>query len=346
MSQTHVAVSAINATDNPGPGVGVARCLCEDPELDVAVVGLAYDALEPGLYMDWIIGRAFTMPYPGGSADEYLNRLSYVQEQTGLDFVIPCLDVELPLFVRLEDRLKGMGIRSLLPTMSQLRMRSKDRLQELSGQMDLQLPETIAVTSEAELYAAVNRIGFPLYVKGIFYEAYRVQTAVEASAQFRKIAAVWGLPVIVQAAVQGDELNVVGVGDGEGGCLGMVGVKKTALSSLGKMWGGVTVRHPAMISAAERLLQVCQWRGPFELECIVNGDDVFLIEINPRFPAWVYFAAAVGVNLPARLIRHIRGEDVDTTSDYEVGQQFLRYSWEMVTTMERFQHVLTQGETN
>ena len=55
MATKFVGVSGINAVDNPGPGIGVARSLKEDPGLDVRIIGLAYDAMEPGIYMDWIV---------------------------------------------------------------------------------------------------------------------------------------------------------------------------------------------------------------------------------------------------------------------------------------------------
>ena len=51
MKRIVVGVSGINAVDNPGPGIGVARSLKEDGELDIEVVGLAYDAMESGIYM-------------------------------------------------------------------------------------------------------------------------------------------------------------------------------------------------------------------------------------------------------------------------------------------------------
>ena len=47
-----VAVTGMNARpDNPGPGVAVARCLKESRHLDARVLGLAYDAFDPGLYL-------------------------------------------------------------------------------------------------------------------------------------------------------------------------------------------------------------------------------------------------------------------------------------------------------
>jgi len=67
MNKLYVGVSGLNAADNPGPGIGVARSLKEDPESDVVIVGLAYDAMEPGNYMDWVVDKAYTLPYPSGN---------------------------------------------------------------------------------------------------------------------------------------------------------------------------------------------------------------------------------------------------------------------------------------
>lgn len=346
MSRIVIGVSGLNAVDNPGPGIGVARSLRADPDLDVSIIGLAYNALEPGIYMDWIVERSFTLPYPSGSAAEYLGRLMYIKETVGLDCVIPCLDAELPLYIRYAGALADMGIRTFLPTMPQFRLRGKDRLRELAERSDLKIPKTVVVSNEAELCGAVAEIGLPVYVKGIFYEAKKAYTLSDALVHFRQLAADWGVPILVQEIVTGDELNVIGVGDGAGGLLGMVGAKKTFVTALGKMWGGVTVRHPAMLGAAERFVRVHNWPGPFELECIVQGDDVYLIEINPRFPAWVYFATAVGVNLPARLIRRLFDLPAENHSDYDSGKLFLRFSYEMVASFDRFQKTLTTGESS
>ena len=84
MKALHIGLSGINAIDNPGPGIAVARSLKEDRELGARIFGLAYDALEPGIYMDWIVDRAFIMPYPSGDGAAYLERLGYLQREHGL----------------------------------------------------------------------------------------------------------------------------------------------------------------------------------------------------------------------------------------------------------------------
>jgi len=345
VSFTYVGVTGINAADNPGPGVGIARSLKENTDLEVKIVGLAYDAMEPGIYIDWLMDKSFVIPYPSKGGDGYLERLYDIQDRYCLDWIIPNLDAELPLYIKYADRLASHGIRTFLPDMDQFRLRGKDRLGEVAKQLDIQMPETKVVASEESLAEAVEKIGLPVMMKGVYYQAYMARNMLEAAGYYRKLVAEWGYPVIVQQMVTGDELNVVGVGDGEGNSLGLVGVRKTSVTSLGKVWSAVTVKNVAMLEAAERFVSQLSWRGPFELECIVSNGDVYLIEINPRFPAWVYFATGVGVNLPARMLRTGLGQTVDRAAEYEAGKLFMRYTNELVTDMNLFQTVMTRGET-
>ena len=341
-----IGVSGINAVDNPGPGIGVARSLREAEDLDVRIIGLAYDAMEPGIYMDWVVDEPFLIPYPTAGNDAYRERLLYIQEKTGMDFVIPTLDTELPFYMKYHQELADLGIGTFVPTPKQYRLRGKDRLGELAKVLNLDLPETEVVASAEDLERAVDRIGTPVMVKGAFYKAYEAHTSKEALSHYKKIVAEWGYPVLVQEVVEGDELNVVAVGDGEGGTLGRVAVKKMWITELGKIWTGVTIQHSAMLEATERFMEHYKWRGPMELECIVDGDRLYLVEINPRFPAWTYLATGVGVNLPARMVRRALGlpKPKSESDDYPAGELFVRYTYEMVTGMDRFKNMVTTGE--
>lgn len=345
MDELVIGISGLNAGDNPSPGAGIARSLKEDAELNARIVGLAYDALEPGVYMDWLFDQSFTLPYPSAGGDDFLQRLLEIQAATGLSWVIPNLDVELPLYIKYADELAVAGIRTFLPTMRQFRLRGKDKLPEAARTIGIDVPETFVATSEEELHVACEKIGFPVMVKGAFYQAHRAYTPLEAAAKFRAVAAEWGYPVIVQQAVSGEELNLVGVGDGRGGLLGAAAMKKTSTTSLGKVWSAISLKNPSLDEAADRFVAGLRWRGPFELECILDPrhDRLYLIEINPRFPAWSYFATGLGVNLPSRLIRAAESLPLPPRPDYEAGRLFMRYTAEMVTDLERFQNVMTQG---
>ena len=344
MKDVIVGVSGINAGDNPGAGIGVARSLKEDKDLNVEVVGLACDAMETGLYMEWLIDKAYMMPYPAVGHTEYLERLKHIQQSSGLNCIIPCLDAELPLFTKYSGELEKQGIRTFLPSSEQFRLRSKDRLREVAEKIGILYPESETVNSYQDLNRVIESLGLPVMVKGAFYKAYYAHTPQEAAANYNKIIAEWGGPVIIQKTVTGEEMNVVGVGDGSGKSLGRVGIKKLSVTSLGKIWNGVTVKHQMMLDAADHFVEHYKWRGGFELECIVDGSDIYLIEINPRLPAWVYFATAVGVNLPSQIVRAAVNEPVRIPPDYETGRLFIRYTYEMITDMDLFQKMTLRGE--
>lgn len=339
-----IGVSGLNAADNPGPGVGVARALKKE-KTPITVVGLAYDAMEPGIYLDWLVDRTFLMPYPSGGGEAFVQRLGHIKATVGLDLVIPNLDTELPLYMRHEAELSAMGIKVFIPTESGYELRGKDRLVKLAGELGLSVPKTVVAPSLDAFTRGLETMAFPLMVKGAFYKALRAETAAQAYSHFHTIAADWGYPVLLQEVVTGDELNVVGVGDGEGGHLGLVGIKKMMVTNLGKIWTGVSVRHEKMLEAAARFVAAVKWRGPFELECIVHGDTVNLIEINPRFPAWSYFATAIGVPLVGNLVRKALGLPVaPEIRDYEAGKLFIRYTDETVGDQETFQKLILNGE--
>jgi len=80
------------------------------------------------------------------------------------------------------------------------------------------------------------------------------------------------------------------------------------------------------------------------LECIVAGDTLYLIEINPRFPSWSYFAASLGMNLPANTLRKAFDLPLIGSNDYDAGKLYIRYTYETITDMSTFQHLTLMGE--
>lgn len=343
-----VALTGLNAMDNPGPGLGVARSLKLDDGLDVRVLGLAYDAMEPGIYVDSVIDKSFLAPYPTVNGKAWIERLLHIKRSCGLDFLIPNMDAELPVCIKYASVLAKYGIGLFIPTTRQFTLRAKDRLPEVAERIGVKVPQTRVVhTREQAIDAArdIGKRGAPVMVKGILYEATMAFSLSDVVSRFDELMAEWGGPVIIQEVVTGDELNVVGLGDGEGHSLGLVGAKKLSVTSLGKIWTGVTVCNEPMMQAAETFIREYRWCGPFELECIVRDGTVHLIEINPRFPAWIYFASGVGVNLPSRMLRHLLGMENLPIVAAEPGKLFVRYVQEIVTDMDLLQSMICQGET-
>ncbi|HMU40430.1 MAG TPA: ATP-grasp domain-containing protein [Pseudomonadota bacterium] len=341
-----VAVTGLNATDNPAPGVAVIRAL-RDARPSIRIVGLAYDALDPGIYATDLLHEVFLLPYPSQGLAAFWSRLAYVHEKVGLDVILPTLDAELPAFLDVEPRLQELGIRTLLPTREQFTLREKGRLPKLGEKAGILVPATAVVNTIEELGRVHHRVPYPFFVKGLYYGAQAAHTFDEASHAFYKQVAQWGIPVIVQTQILGEEFNVVALGDGEGGLTGAVAMKKLMLTDKGKGWAGITVRDPALLEVARKFMSATHWRGPCEIELMRDKQGQYhLIEINPRFPAWVYLSAGAGMNLPDAAVDLAMGKKPNVAAEYQVGTLFVRISIDQIARLEDFQNITTLGEVS
>jgi carbamoyl-phosphate synthase large subunit len=340
-----VAVTALNAIDSPGPGVSVIRGLKESGIYDARIIGLSYESLEPGIYMRDIVDKVYQVPYPSAGIETLMARIGYIHSKEGLDVIIPNFDAELFPFIRLEERLKSMGIRMLLPTEKQFDERHKINLVEFGKKYGIKVPAGIPVQYAGEIHKAAEKLHFPLLVKGKFYDAHVAFTLEQAREYFNKISAKWGLPIILQEYVKGIEYNVIGLGDGKGNRIAAVPIRKQYITDKGKAWGGISVSDENMIKLTDHFIKSTKWKGPFELELMKDEKNEFsLLEINPRIPAWVYLATGVGQNIPEALVSLALGEPVEPFKSYDIGKMFIRYSWDMIVDLKDYQQISTYGE--
>ncbi len=340
-----VAVTGLNATDNPGPGVAVARSLRSHPDFAGKIIGLAYDAMDPGLYMPGLLDGSMLIPYPSEGRSALFARLAWAKHRFGIDVLIPTLDSELPALLDQEADLDALGIGTFLPSRACYDARSKAKLAELAPEHGLPVPRSEVLVESSPLYTIHERFTFPVVVKGVFYGAKIAYTASEAVAAFHQAAAEWGVPVIVQEYVCGDEYNVCAVGDGRGGMLGAVAMSKLVLTKNGKGWAGVTIDDPGLMDLAERTIAALKWRGPCEVEVMrTAAGEYHLLEINPRFPAWCDLTAGAGQNQPLAVARWAAGEPTCALPAYEPGVAFVRISVDQIVPISALEALSTVGE--
>ncbi len=343
-----VAVSGINAIDNPGPGTGIIRSLKESSLGDnIRTIGLAYDAMEPGIYMDSIVDKTYMMPYPSGDKSSFIERIKYIHDLENIDIIISALDAELPVYIEIEEQLKNeFGIKMLIPTKEMFKMRDKSKLKDIAEKIGVKIPQYFTTASHEDLVSALNVVGYPCMVKGPFYEAVKVHNYNDATLNFNKISAKWGFPIIVQQFIHGEEYDLVGCGDGKGEDMGLFSIRKMTTTSLGKVWNAVSIKNDKILEAAKKVVKHLNWRGGFEFEVLIENfsQEIYLIEINPRFPAWVYMASACGINLPERMVNLLLGNDYKKDSEYSSGKLMIRHTHEIIKDIKDFETITTTGE--
>ena len=188
-------------------------------------------------------------------------------------------------------------------------------------------------------------MNFPVMIKGKYYDAYCADSIDQAGQSFSRMSAKWGLPVIVQEFVRGTEVNVVALGDGNGKLIAAVPMRKQYITDKGKAWGGITIDDPSMLDLAKKIVSQTKWKGGLELELIRSADNkLYLLEINPRIPAWVYLAVGAGQNIPEALLKLAMGVEFEPLTRYEVGKMFVRYSYDLIVDLDMYSRLTTTGE--
>lgn len=340
-----VAVTGLNNIDNPGPGIPVVRGILESKIFDARIIGLAYESLEPGIYMRDLIDKSYHIPYPTAGSDILLKRLEYINEMEKIDVLIPNFDAELYTFMRASEELEKMGIKTFLPTVAQFEERQKSFLPMFGKKYKINVPHGRPIFSEKEIYELTRDFTYPLLVKGKFYDAYVSYSHEQTKMYYYKISGKWGLPIIIQEFVEGTEVNVVALGDGNGNTIGAVPMRKQYITDKGKAWSGITLDDSNLLSITKKIIKKTKWRGGLELEMIKSKDGEYhLIEINPRLPAWVYLAVGAGQNLPEALVKLALGMEVEPFKKFLKGKLFLRYSYELICDISEFEKLTHYAE--
>lgn len=340
-----VALSGLNNIDSPGPGIPVIRGIRESNLFEPRIVGLAYENLEPGAYMHNLVDKSYKVPYPSDGVEPLMERIRYINSIEKIEVLIPNFDAELYAFMKSADLLKSMGINTFLPTLKQFEERHKANLPEFGKKYNVKVPFSKPLTSIIDIENLSDDFDFPYVVKGKFYDAYIAYDKDQARMYFHKISAKWGLPIIIQEFVKGTEVNVVALGDGKGNAIGAVPMRKQYITDKGKAWGGITLDDKNMLELTHKIIGSTNWRGGMELELIkTSKNELYLIEINPRLPAWVYLAVGAGQNLPEALVQLAIGVDVKPFTKYQIGKMFIRYSYDMICDISEFEKLSTLGE--
>ncbi len=340
-----VAVTGLHMGENPQPGSGVIRSL-RDAYCDLTIVGLVYDVLESGIYADNSADVIYHLPYPKAGSEALLARLDYVLAQQPIDILIPSLDAEMQGLLKIEQELAERGIKMMLPALESFKACRKAELENLAEQCDCYSPKTMTAVEVNGLRQAAKEIGYPLFVKGPFYGAHKVHNEATLISRFHQIISEWGGPVVLQESIDGSEFDVISVGDGQGNVGGFCAIRKTIVTDKGKGFGGITVRDERLDGIAMNLIQELNWRGPLELEFVKDeeNDEFYLIEINPRFPAWVGFPSTIGHNLPSVVIETLTTGAMPQLPECPTGKFFVRHSVDVTGDVEQLGQLSTFGE--
>lgn len=344
-TKPNIAVTGLQMMDNPYPGISCARSLKEEAASLGSIIGLSYDLNCTGNFSPFF-DDVFLTPFPWDSQTQWLERIQQIHKKIPLDIIIPTLDSEIVLFSNLAPTLLNMGIHTLLPSETSVKSRSKNYLSTWCKTHHIKTPKTLVITDKSELDKIAGTVDYPCYIKGAVADAYLAYNFSEARVFFDRIYYTWGLPIIIQEQIRGEDFDVAGVANRESDLVCGLAIKKLSTTDLGKCSFASTIVHPELLELTKNIAKSLHWTGPLEAEFVYDSfnREFYLFEINARFPAWIYLSAQAKYNLPFFLVRLIMGEAVKPSFAYEPGLLFFRTKSDYFFEVDSYSQLAATGE--
>ncbi|MEG3619527.1 ATP-grasp domain-containing protein [Magnetovibrio sp. PR-2] len=343
----NVGITGISNFEVTEPGLGIARMLSHVPEVN-SLTALAYGSFDTGLQRSSAFSSGYVIPPDTQSDEKLLARLTDIQDRAKLDIIIPTLDGELERFQNIAPALKELGITMLLPTKKAAKSLRKDKLFSPKQKQDwgaFQLTPSRLVKTRRDVKAAWKEYGSPLILKGHQYGALTAFSLAEAEEIWEAYQQDDEPVVIAQPVIHGEEVGIGMVCDQNSTIVESLTMKKLLLCERGKTWGAVSIDLPQVHDSLQTFMKAVGWSGPADAEFIRDAmsDRYYLIEINPRLPAWSGFSDLQGGHLARQIVRLASGQEaVPVESTQEM--LFMRASEEIPTTGQALALFANRGE--
>jgi diaminopimelate decarboxylase len=298
-----VYVSGLYCGGNPQPGIGIVRSLRLAYPL-ATLVGVEYSNRVSGIHFEELDDLWIQRPWEELDLDHWGERVRDALDAGGL--WISGSDLEA---MWLADLFPEGHPNLLAPPMQGLRRITKPAV-EAAQALPVSIPDYISTEhSDWDLHAFCRAHNWRVWLKGPYYDASRTPTWDAFTAVRAALKKVWSTErLFLQRHVSGYEESVM-LSAYKGELLGAVRMAKRDITPEGKTWAGEIFDVSAdLMTPLRAMVKALNWTGGGELEMVRDaGDKLWLLEMNPRFPAWVHGATIAGHNLPGMLVEAATG---------------------------------------
>ncbi len=300
--QPVIYISGLYSGPNPSPGVGIARSL-RDAYPNATLIGVDYSNRSSGLH--WVDFDEIWIQRPWDELDlnEYAAQIKRILNDQAL--WVSGLDMETIWLSNVFHE----HVNLLVPQPRALNQIRKPEVPACKS-IPVRIPPFIHTSaSERDLYAFCRKHSWPVWVKGPWYEALNVKSWFEVKSACEVLSEAWSTSTLfLQKHIAGHEESIVFAAY-RGELLDAVYMEKRDITTEGKTWAGRISQVPSyLLNPLRSVIQHLGWTGGAELEMVRDNEgDLWLLEWNPRFPAWIHGSAIAGYNLPALLVERATG---------------------------------------
>ena len=234
----------------------------------------------------------------------YIPIIESVCDVENVHLIVPTIDDELPTFGKVRDQFAQLGI-AVAVSSERTGHICNDKYQTwmFCQQQGIPMPQT-RLGSEVEW----KKLRYPLVVKPRFGRGSVNVFQVRNEEQLRLFLNYVNDP-IVQDFADGTEFTVDVLSDFNASVISVVPRERLVIRA-GVSDKGVTRKNQAVMDFAVDVAERLQIVGAANIQCKVHGEQVTLIEVNPRFSGGIPLTVAAGADFPGWMVKMAAGVGV------------------------------------
>lgn len=277
---------------------------------------------------------------PGIYEADYIPVLKQIVGKHDIKAIISLNDLELPLLSEHKAELEVLGAKVIVADENAIAI-SFDKWKTVSflEKSGLKSPKTFIDIEKAIEAITSGELNFPLVVKprwgsasiGIEFPedmeelklAYQLQT-LRLGRTILKEASKDDLShaILIQEKIPGREFGMDVLNDFDGNYVGTFVREKLAMRS-GETDKAVSVIDPRIENVGRRIGESLKHIGNLDCDVFEHNEEIYVLELNPRFGGGYPFSHEAGANTAAIYIEWLSGNtDINRHIDYQEGKMF------------------------
>jgi diaminopimelate decarboxylase len=298
----NIYISGVHSGPNPSAGVGVARSL-RLAYPDATLIGVDYSNRSSGIHSPDFDEVWLQRPWNELDPEQYRLQIQDTLDAGAL--WISTLDLEIHWLAQALPRHPNL----LIPPTAALKNIVKPAI-SAHARLPVGIPPFVLTTlPDWDLHAFCRRHGWRVWLKGPYHDAQRVWRWDVFRASRSELARLWSTDeLFLQTHITGYEESITFCAY-DGKLLDAAYMSKRDLTPEGKTWAGRVSDVPEDLARPlHEVVADLKWTGGAELEMIRDADGArWLMDWNPRFPAWIHGTTLAGRNLPGLLVAQASG---------------------------------------
>lgn len=271
---------------------------------------------------------------------DYLESLLTIIQDNLVDMVIPLNDLELPIMAANREKLEASGAKIVIshPDLIDL-CADKWKAYNFFKALKIHTPKSFIGIEAALLALAEKNINFPMIIKprwgfgSIGIEEVETEEELRLAYQLVlvKIAKISMInnggnisknQIIIQEKIVGEEYGIDIVNDFNGNFYGSYTRKKLAMRS-GETDKAISVVDSHFNDIAEKIARATRHIGIMDCDFFIRNDEVYFLEMNPRFGGGYPFSHESGINIPGIYLEWLTGNsEISRYENYQPNQMF------------------------